>query len=165
MTLRGKKQIERTVVIAAPTAAVWAVLSDARLLPEWVPAVDEVTSCSLDGEGVDASRSCLANLGGKAGTMLERCVEYAPTTRIAYLVDDESFGMRRMFDDYGFAINLTPLKGRRTRVTLETHYTPRNGIYALMNVTFMRRQFRGVCQGIVDGLKAFTEARESEVAS
>lgn len=165
MKLQGRKQIERTVVIAAPTAAVWAVLSDARLLPEWVPAVDEVTSCSLDGEGTGASRSCMANLGGKAGTMVERCIEYTPTTRIAYLVEDESFGMRKMFDDYGFAINLASLGAQRTRVTLETHYTPRNPIYALMNVTFMRRQFRGVCQGIVDGLKAFTEARESEVAS
>jgi hypothetical protein len=29
-----------------------------------------------------------------------------PIKRVAYVVDDESFGMRKMFDDYGFAITL-----------------------------------------------------------
>ena len=28
-------------------------------------------------------------------------------TRVANLVDDESFGMRKMFDYYGFSLNLT----------------------------------------------------------
>ena len=126
MTLNGTKQIAQSVEIHASTGFVWEVLSDSRLLPRWVPAVDEVTSCSLDGEGVGATRSCTANLAGKSGTMVERCVEYTPMTRLAYLVDDESFGMRKMFDDYGFSLNLERLGPERTRVTIETHYTPRN---------------------------------------
>ncbi len=161
MTMNGKKQIERTVEIEASADAVWEVLSDSRLLPEWVPAVDEVTSCSVDGERVGASRSCSANLAGKSGTMVERCVEYTPTSRIAYLVDDESFGMRKMFDDYGFSIDLVPSEPHQTQVTLRTHYTPKNPIYTAMNAAFMRRQFRQVCQEIVDGLKTFTEQRAS----
>jgi len=164
MTLNGTKQIEQSVDIDASIDTIWEVLSDSRLLPQWVPAVDEVTSCSLDGEGVGATRSCAANLGGKSGTMVERCVEYTPMTRLAYLVDDETFGMRKMFDDYGFSLNLTALDAERTRVTIETHYTPRNPAYAAMNAMFMRRQFRNVCRDIVNGLKAFTETGQAAAA-
>lgn len=158
MALEGKRQIERRVVIHTPIEAVWEVLSDARLLAEWVPAVDEVTSCSAEGEGVGATRSCRATLGRRKGTMVERCVEYTPTSRIAYLVDDESFGMRRMFDDYGFTLDLAQLGPNQTEVTLQTHYTPRNPLYAALNSLVMRRQFRKVCDGIVQGLKTFTES-------
>ncbi|MGH3065602.1 MAG: SRPBCC family protein, partial [Gaiellaceae bacterium] len=50
--MEGKKQIERSTVIHAPAEAVWEVLADSRLLPEWAPVVDEVTECSIEGEAV-----------------------------------------------------------------------------------------------------------------
>jgi uncharacterized protein YndB with AHSA1/START domain len=155
----GKKQIERSALVNAPADAVWEILADSRLLPEWVPAVDEVVACSSEGEAVGEVRHCNANLAGKSGRMVERCIEFTPMTRIAYVVDDESFGLRRMLDDYGFAISLRPEGSERTRVTLETHYTPRNPMYGLLNKLMLRRQFRKVCGEIVGGLKAFTESR------
>lgn len=155
----GKEQIERSTAIHAPAQAVWDVLADSRLLPQWVPAVDEVTECSSDGEAVGEVRHCNANLAGKSGRMVERCIEFTPMTRIAYVIDDESFGMRKMFDHYGFAINLEPQGPEKTRVTLQTHYTPRNPIYGLLNKLMLRRQFEKVCAEIVGGLKTFTETR------
>ena len=155
----GKKQIERSTIINTPAHAVWEVLADSRLLPDWVPAVDEVTECSIAGEAVGEVRQCIANLAGKSGRMVERCVEFTPITRIAYVVDDESFGMRKMFDHYGFAINLESEGSETTHVTLETHYTPRNPIYGMLNKLTMRRQFQKVCEEIVGGLKTFTESR------
>jgi uncharacterized protein YndB with AHSA1/START domain len=156
----GQKQIVRSTTIDAPPDAVWDVLGDSLLLPDWVPAVDEVTECSLEGEAVGEVRHCDVNLAGKSGQMVERCVEFAPMTRIAYVVEDESFGMRRMFEHYGFALNLEPLAPGKTLVTLETHYTPRNPMYRLLNRLLMRRKFEKVCEGIVDGLKTFTESRD-----
>lgn len=58
--MHGRKQLEREITIDAPVSTVWEVLSDARLLPEWVPAVDEVVACSVDGETVGAVRQCNA---------------------------------------------------------------------------------------------------------
>ena len=153
------KQIERSTNIDAPPDAVWEVLGDSRLLPDWVPAVEEVTECSIDGEAVGEVRRCNAKLAGKSGHMVERCIEFAPMTRIAYVVDDESFGMRRMFEHYGFAINLESVPWGETLVTLQTHYTPRNPIYGLLNRLIMRRRFEKVCEEIVGGLKTFTESR------
>jgi uncharacterized protein YndB with AHSA1/START domain len=157
--MEGKRQIERSTLIHAPAQAVWDVLADSRLLPEWAPVVDEVTECSIEGEAVGEVRHCNATLAGKPGRMVERCIEFTPMTRIAYVVDDESFGMRRMFDHYGFAINLESQGSEKTRVTLETHYTPRNMVYGLLNKLMLRRQFERVCTEIVGGLKTFTESR------
>jgi len=157
--MEGKKQIERSTVIHAPVELVWEVLADSRLLPEWVPAVDKVTDCSIEGEALGEVRHCNANLAGKPGRMVERCIEFTPMTRIAYVVDDESFGMRKMFDHYGFAINLKSDSPETTHVTLETHDTPRNPMYGLLNKLMVRRQFEKVCEEIVVGLKTFTESR------
>jgi uncharacterized protein YndB with AHSA1/START domain len=156
--MEGKKQIERSTVIHAPADAVWEVLADSRLLPEWAPVVDEVTECSIEGEAVGEVRHCNVNLAGKSGRMVERCIEFTPTTRIAYIVDDESFGMRKMFDHYGFAINLESQGAVKTRLTLETHYTPRNLMYGMLNKLMVRRQFENVCTDILGGLKTFTES-------
>ena len=161
MSLVGKKQIVRTAEVGASIDAVWEVISDARLLPQWVPAVDAVTSCSADGEHVGASRTCSANLAGTSGTMVERCVEYTPTSRVAYVVDDETFGLLNMFENYGFSLNLSRLDNQQTLVTLETHYDPKNLVYATMNKAMMRRRFGTVCNDIVSGLKSFAEARVS----
>jgi uncharacterized protein YndB with AHSA1/START domain len=154
----GKRQIERSTSIDAQPEAVWEILVDSQLLPDWVPAVDEVIECS-SGEAIGEIRHCNVKLGGKSGRMVERCVELVPKTRIAYVVDDESFGMRRMFEHYGFAINLEPLAPGTTRVILETHYTPRNATYGLLNRLVMRRKFEQVCEQIVGGLKDFAESR------
>ena len=77
-----------------------------RLLPQWAPVVDAVTECSPAGEAVGEVRRCNVRLAGRSGRMVERCTEFTPMSRIAYVVDDESFGMRRLFEHYGFAINL-----------------------------------------------------------
>jgi hypothetical protein len=90
---------------------------------------------------------------------VERCVEFTPTSRIAYVVDDESFGVRKFFADYGFAINPEAQSPAATRVILETHYTPRSPFYGLLNRLVMRRRFEQVCTEIVGGLKAYTESR------
>lgn len=155
--MEGRKQIERQVVIQASQDTVWRVLSDSRLIADWVPAVREVESCSLEGEGEGAVRTCSVELTGKVGKMVERCVEFTPRSRIAYLVDEESFGMRRMFQHYGFALNVRSEGEDMTRVVLETHYTPKNVFYAFLNAMMMRRQFTKVCEGIVQGLKRYVE--------
>jgi len=45
-------------------------------------------------------------------------------------------------ETHGFAINLESEGSERTRVTLESHYTPRNPMYGLLNALMLRRQFR-----------------------
>jgi hypothetical protein len=56
---------------------------------------------------VGMTRHCNVELGGRTGTMTERCVEFVPNRRAAYVVDDDTLGFHRMLLDYGFTITLT----------------------------------------------------------
>jgi uncharacterized protein YndB with AHSA1/START domain len=157
--MKGQRQIVRQAVASADPAAVWNILVDSRLLPQWVPAVRHVESCEVTGEAVGTVRHCSVELGGRSGTTVERCVSLEPERHIAFLVEDESFGMRNMFADYGFAIVLEPVKPNQTRVIIETFYTPRNAAYRLMNAFLMRRQYRRVVDDLLSGLVRLAEQR------
>jgi uncharacterized protein YndB with AHSA1/START domain len=157
--MEGRRQLERTTEIEAPVTLVWEVLSDSSLLPQWVPAVQEVVACSTEGERVGAVRKCDVELMGREGHMVERCVEFTPMSRAAYVVDDESFGLRKMFADYGFALNLRASGTDRTTVRIETHYTPRNLLYSIMSAVMMRRRFAIVVDALLAGLKSLSERR------
>lgn len=97
--------------------------------------------------------------------MVERCIECVPYQRIAYAVDADSFGMQRMFEGYGFRISLEPAAEGRTRIRIDTYYTPRNALYASLNALFMRRQFRGVVRQLLEGLATLSESRPPQPAS
>jgi len=98
-------------------------------------------------------------LAGKPGRIRERYVEFMPIRRVAYVVDDESFGMRKMFDDYDLAITLEARRPDTTNARRETHYTPRNPFYGPLNELVLLRRSEKVCNGIVAGLKSFAESR------
>jgi uncharacterized protein YndB with AHSA1/START domain len=156
--MKGKKQLNRSAVASADAGSLWRILMDSKLLPRWAPVVHDVERCEANGESVGAVRQCRVELAGRAGRMVERCVDIVPERSISYLVDDESFGMRKMFADYGFRVSLEPLNPMETRVTIESFYTPRNAIYAFMNAVMMRPQFRGVVDQLISGLIALAES-------
>jgi len=163
--MKGRKQLERAASADVEPTRLWAVLIDSRLLPKWAAAVDHVEKCDGAGERVGAVRHCRVHLGGRAGQMVERCVELVPKREIAYVVDDDSFGMSRMFQDYGFRITLRPIGDRGTRVSIETFYTPRNGIYALLNSLVMRRRFRAVVDELLSGLIGYARTLPGAAAA
>jgi hypothetical protein len=156
--MKGRNQLNRAGIARAQAQTVWNILLDSRLLPTWAPVVREVEACDTTGESVGAVRRCRVELAGKPGAMVERCIGLEPGRHIAYLVEDESFGMRRILADYGFTISLEPLGTDRTRVTIESFYTPRNAAYSLMNAIFMRPRFRRVVDDLLAGLIRLAEA-------
>jgi hypothetical protein len=48
---------------------------------------------------------------------------------------------------------------RRTNISVDTYYTPRNALYLLMNIAVMRRQFAGVVDRLLAGLCGLAEER------
>jgi hypothetical protein len=62
--------------------------------------VDAVIDSATEGEAVGPLRHCKVTLAGTSGRMFE----FVPIRRVAYVVDDESLGVHKVFDDYGFAI-------------------------------------------------------------
>lgn len=155
----GDKQIEETIVINAPVEDVFAVLDDSSHLAQWVPAVSRVTKYDEGGEQVGAVRHCEAALGGKTGKMVEEVIDRKEGRSLTYKIAEETFGMAKMFKGYGFRTSVEPIGNSQTRAKIETHYTPANPLFSLMNAVMMRRQFRGIVKGILGGLKEFSENR------
>lgn len=160
--MKGGKQLIRSATAKATPGSLWRILADSRLLPRWAPAVHSVERCDSAGEAVGSVRHCNVELGGRPGKLVERCVDIAVEQSIAYVVDDDSFGMNGMFADYGFRISLKPLDECRTEVVFETYYTPRGVVYAWLNAIVMRRRFRRVVDRLLGGLLALAEGREPE---
>lgn len=157
--MNGKHQLTRTIVVDAPAEAVWGVIADSSLLPEWAPPVDEV-ACIGGPEGLGSRRECKVDFSGKKGTMIERCVEFVPNRVAGFVVDEDTLGFSKMFADYGFTQTLEPIGAGRTELRIDTYYTPRNPLYSLMNRLMMRRQFTKTVDGLLEGLKRLSEQRD-----
>ncbi|MFL5881626.1 MAG: SRPBCC family protein, partial [Actinomycetota bacterium] len=115
-------------------------------------------------EGVGMTRHCNVELGGRSGTMTERCVEFVPNRRAGYVVDDDTLGFHRMLVDYGFTITLDPRSDRTTALRIDTYYTPRNPLYGLLNRLVLRRRMRRTVDGLLQGLKQISERRGVQTA-
>lgn len=96
--------------------------------------------------------------------MTERCVEFVPNSRASYVVDEDTLGFDRMLVDYGFTITLDPRSDRTTALRIDTYYTPRNPLYALVNRLLLRRRMRELVDGLLQGLKQFSERLGAPVA-
>jgi uncharacterized protein YndB with AHSA1/START domain len=162
--MNGRHQVTRTVQVATDPAAIWGVIADSRLLPQWAGVVKDVTYLGESEEGVGMTRHCNVELGGRTGTMTERCVEFVPNRRAGYVVDDDSLGFQRMLVDYGFTITLEPRADRATALRIDTYYTPRNPLYALLNRLVLRRRLRRTVDGLLQGLKEISERRGAQAA-
>jgi uncharacterized protein YndB with AHSA1/START domain len=157
--MKGDHQLTREIAIDVPRAQVWAVVADSRLLPEWAPPVNEVRDVSEGAEGVGTTRVCQVEFGEREGTMTERCVEFDPPRRAAYVVDDDSLGFGRMFADYGFTITIDDGPNGSSIAHMETYYTPRNPLFGLINALIMRRRFAHTVEELLSGLKRSSESR------
>jgi hypothetical protein len=162
--MNGKHQLTRTAQVATDPAAIWGVIADSRLLPQWAHVVKDVTYLGDQEEGVGMTRHCSVELGGRTGTMTERCVEFLPCRRAGYVVDDDTLGFHRMLVDYGFAITLDARSDRTTAVRIDTYYTPRTPLYELLNRLVLRRRMRRTVDGLLQGLKQISERRGAQAA-
>jgi hypothetical protein len=159
--VNGKHQVTRAIEVATGPAAIWGVIADSTLLPQWAGVVTDVTYLGEEQEGVGMTRHCNVELGGRTGTMTERCVEFVPSRRAGYVVDDDTLGFHRMLLDYGFAITLEPRSEGATALRIDTYYTPRNQLYALLNRLVLRRRMRRTVDGLLRGLKQISERRSA----
>jgi Polyketide cyclase / dehydrase and lipid transport len=161
--MNGKHQVTRSIQVATDPAGIWGIVADSTLLPQWARVVTDVTYLGGETEeGVGMTRQCNVELGGRTGTMTERCVEFVPGRRAGYVVDDDTLGFHRMLVDYGFAITLEPRSDRTTALRIDTYYTPRNPLYGLLNQLVLRRRLRRTVDGLLQGLKEISERRGAQ---
>jgi len=150
------------ILIEATPKAIFDVLADAEALPEWLPMVER---CESRGpRGIGGERVCEVDWGGRRGMLVERCTERVMRRRLAFVVDEDTLGFSKMFDEFGFAYDLVPEGPGRTRVRMEGLYRPRGFLAKMMDVLLMRRRLAKSRCDILGYLKTHVESQPRRLA-
>lgn len=89
-----------------------------------------------------ARRRVDAEFDGKPGHFVEVRTEHAEGRKIAYLIEEETFGLFKVMSSPGFSLELEPVGENATRVVFSFFHEPKGVIGALLNVLVIRRAQR-----------------------
>ncbi len=150
------------IVIDASSEILWDLIADSHMLPSWGPPVIDVEVMTDDGEPerLGTARKVHARFGRKSGWFLEHRVEHVPGRQIAYLIDEENFGLSRLVSRPGFSLELSPLDDGRTQVIFSFFHDPRGLKGRLLNPMLKRQQRRNRLAAL-----ASLKRRAEEIAS
>jgi uncharacterized protein YndB with AHSA1/START domain len=131
------------LVIEAPSEVLWRLISDSSELPRWGPPVTKVEVYSNDGqpEALGTARKVHAEFGRRSGYFLEHRVEHVPGRKVAYLIDEENFGLARLLSRPGFSLELQPQGDEATLVVFSFFHDTR-GFGRILNPIIKLRQRR-----------------------
>ncbi len=165
-------QGEDDIVIDAPIATVWRLISDSQELERWGPPVRHVTVLDLP-EILGSRRIVVAEFrpGGGAVTASEspriakkqtahfeeRRTDHIEGRKVGYHIEKEDIGMFRVISDVGYTTELEALNQESTRVTWRFFHRPRGLMGTLMNRLFILPQQRRNRLGALRALKEYAE--------
>lgn len=101
-------------------------------------------SNASDPERLGSARKVHAEFGRKSGYFLEHRVEHIEGRKIAYLIDEDSFGLDRVVSRPGFSLELDPEGDHATRVTFSFFHDSKGLKGRIMNpmIKFQQRRNR-----------------------
>lgn len=161
----GRVQGRDTIDIAAPADLLWQLIADSNRLASWGPPVRkvEVGAEAGEAEGIGTPRKVHAQFGNKSGYFIEHRVEHTPGRKIAYVIDEDTFGLSRMMSRIGFSLELEALAANETRVVF-TFFHDARGMGRLLNPLTKIQQRRNRLAAL-RSLKARAEERASAASS
>jgi hypothetical protein len=155
---RSKLQGSDTVVVDASPDVLWRLISDSSELARWGPPVRHVEVFTRDGqpEGLGTARKVHAQFGRRSGYFLEHRVEHIPGRKVAYVIDEDNFGLGRVMLRPGFSLELEPHGGGATSVVFSFFHDTR-GVGRVLNPLIKRQQRRNR----VKALKSLKQCAEA----
>ena len=150
------------IVIEAPIARVWTLITDSRELAQWGPPVRGVTVLDAEPgrEVLGSRRRVEAEMQGKRGAFVERRDLHVEGRAIGYVIEEETFGLFRFMTSPGFALELESGGPLRTRVTFRFFHDPRGVLGHVMNALVILRAQRVNRLAALASLKAYAERGE-----
>jgi uncharacterized protein YndB with AHSA1/START domain len=133
-------RITRTRTIAAPSEAVWEVVSSVDRLPEWLVFAESAETIS--GEGLGRVHRIHGHWAGKRSEVDQRITAWEPGRRLAWTHDAERLDGRpapRFAAETRFEVRLE-LDGPGTRVTMESVQVPASALKGLVMRLFGGRE-------------------------
>jgi len=143
--------LDNSVVIEAPSSAVWAVLAELDALARYDPAIALSEVESSEASGIGASRRCTLKAGG---WFLERVTKWEAQRELAFELYACTLPVRRLRHHYTLT---TEANG--TRVQQRMDYELKFGLVgALLDIVAVRRKWDLGIKVFLDGLKKEVEA-------
>lgn len=154
--LQGRDEI----IIDVPPNQVWSLIADSTLLARWGPPVTAVQLVEpiAGPERVGSRRRVDARFNGKDGYFVEIRTEHVEGKRIAYVIEQDTFGLGRVMIEPGFALDIEPAGPGRSRVTFSFFHHPKGVLGHVMNVLVVLRQQRRNRRAALASLKQVAEA-------
>ncbi|MGB6154151.1 MAG: SRPBCC family protein [Pricia sp.] len=153
--LKSPKQLDQGLVINVPIKKAWHIFNDLSLRPKWTVDVQKINySNQMTTVGEVAITDCIVD--GKEGTLTTRCVDLNPPYPGEFIVEKETFGFSKMLMDMSFAVDFKALGKNKTRVTMQSHYRPKNFLLKLLN-GFIKKKMGKEVDLMMNGLKNFME--------
>jgi uncharacterized protein YndB with AHSA1/START domain len=154
--LQGRDEI----IIDVPPDQVWSLIADSTLLARWGPPVTAVQLVEpiAGPERVGSRRRVDARFNGKDGHFVEIGTEHVKGRRIAYVIEQDTFGLGRVMTEPGFALDIEPAGPGRSRVTFSFFHHPKGVLGQVMNVLVVLRRQRRNRRVALASLKQVAEA-------
>ncbi|HXD78408.1 MAG TPA: SRPBCC family protein [Puia sp.] len=147
-------QARSEALLNASVSRVWAIVTDITLLPRINPGVIKVSGAMNEPNAV---RTCEVESKGRKGIITEKLVEFVPEKRMVWKVESDTMGMSKMLLDTRFSLLLETVTDSSTKVTAETHYSPRTILARMMNGLMMKKMFAKAQEKILQNLRALAQ--------
>jgi len=147
-------QARGEALLNASVSRVWAIVTDITLLPRINPGVIKASGAMNEPNAV---RTCEVESKGRKGIITEKLVEFVPEKRMVWKVESDTMGMSKMLLDTRFSLLLETVTDSSTKVTAETHYSPRTILARMMNGLMMKKMFAKAQEKILQNLRALAQ--------
>lgn len=157
--LNAPLQLDQKIIINASAEKVWEVFNDQSLLTKWTQDVQKsYYDETMASVGQLRKNECIVN--GKKGTIETRCVNMTGKDRAEFVVEKDSFGMKKILVDMSFAAEFRKLNDNQTEFSMRSHYSPKNFLLKLLN-PFIKKKMEKEVDVMITGLKNYIETGET----
>ncbi len=151
-------QGQDAITIDAPAEYLWTLISNSMELCNWGPPVRGVKILTDDGhERLGTWRRVDAEFDGKQGYFIERRIEHIEGTKIAVLIEEETFGLFKLLSEVGSSLEIEPVASNRTKVIFTFFHNTKSVIGSIMNRLVVLRQQRRNRLAALASLKKYAE--------
>jgi len=157
--LKQPPRWQREVIVTAPLSAVWNVVEDLSLIPDYHPAVRQVQF--LTGQARRAAQvryKCFLPEGGH--WFVEEVVEHEPYDHTVLALVSDSRGSAERIAHFLTQISVEPRGSGETLLRLRAWYAPRGWLNRITNPLVLRRLVKSRAAGTLEGVKQLVERRQ-----
>ena len=156
--MRPPFRSKQEVIINAPLEAVWSFSMDLTKIPEFHPRVFKVDL--LAGKAFrEPGVSYQCHLSGGKHTCIEKDIEIVPLEKIVTVLPQDTFGIRKILDDYRVETTFQKLGDSSTKVEISHYYSTKTLTAMLLNL-IARGKIARETQATLKAAKAAIEAAQ-----